>query len=160
MALIIYFREHSRITDYCYSRPVVLSLWKSFFARFFSRYKLPCYMEKWIVTDSNCEPSGYEPDALTIAPTILSGFAIFLRYLNTTHFYFRRTVTASVTCYPVANRRRRNDRIWTCDFVNPNHEPFQTWPYSENREIWTRTRNLLSLFWSRPTLLCQLSYFP
>lgn len=43
---------------------------KSFFARFFSRYKFPCYMEKWIVTDSNCEPFGYEPNALTIAPTI------------------------------------------------------------------------------------------
>lgn len=104
----IYFRERSRITDYCYSWPVVLSFWKSFFARFFSRYKLPCSMEKWIVTDSNCEPSGYEPDALTIAPTILSGFSIYL-YMK--HFYFRRTVTANVTCYPVANRTRRNSRI-------------------------------------------------
>ncbi len=27
---IIYFREYSRITDYCYSRSMVLSLWKSF----------------------------------------------------------------------------------------------------------------------------------
>lgn len=34
-------------------------------------------MGKWIVTDSNCEPSGYEPDALTIAPTIQIGIAGF-----------------------------------------------------------------------------------
>lgn len=53
VVLIIYFREHSRITDYCYSRSMVLSLWKSFFARFFSRYKLPCHMGKWNLWDSN-----------------------------------------------------------------------------------------------------------
>lgn len=34
-------------------------------------------MGKWIVTDLNCEPSGYEPDALTIAPTIQIGIAGF-----------------------------------------------------------------------------------
>lgn len=32
---------------------------------------------EWIVTDSNREPSGYEPDALTIAPTIQIGIVGF-----------------------------------------------------------------------------------
>lgn len=32
---------------------------------------------EWIVTGSNCEPPGYEPDALTIAPTIQIGIVGF-----------------------------------------------------------------------------------
>lgn len=65
MALIIYFQEHSRITDYCYSRSIVLSLWKSFFTRFFSRYKLPCYMEKCKRYESNIPQQAYKACPIT-----------------------------------------------------------------------------------------------
>lgn len=63
--LTYYFREFSRITDYCYSRPMVLSLWKSFFARFFSRYKFPCSMGKCKRYESNIPQQAYKACPIT-----------------------------------------------------------------------------------------------
>lgn len=65
VALIIYFREHSRIADYCYSRPVVLSLWKSFFAKFVRRYKNFCFMEKCKRYESNIPQQAYKACPIT-----------------------------------------------------------------------------------------------
>lgn len=61
----MHFQERSKITDYCYSRPMVLSLWKSFFARFFSRYKPPCSMEKCKRYESNIPQQAYKACPIT-----------------------------------------------------------------------------------------------
>ena len=75
VALIIYFQESSRITDYCYSRPMILSLWKSFFARFFSRYKLPCYMEKYREQESNPQSLDISQVQRTASPSLRNGIS-------------------------------------------------------------------------------------
>lgn len=65
VVLIIYFQERSRIADYCYSRPVVLSFWKSFFARFVRRYKNFCSMEKCKRYESNIPQQAYKACPIT-----------------------------------------------------------------------------------------------